>query len=197
MSDPNRPYAQALLEATRPLGLSEEADLLIEGYIDYVESNPEAITRMTDPGRKTSARDRALAVILGAVAESMGREQGEFDPKTVQFVLNLLRLMKARGRATNLRPMLENFRSLRNEADGVVMATVASARALNHPETQRLQEVIEDRFLSAEEKALKRKVFINAEVDQSLLAGLRVRVGDAYFDDTLKTRMGRMKRHLS
>jgi len=197
MADPNRPYAQALLEATSPQKESEEAELLIEGYLEFVKADPEALVRINDPGRKTSERDRALAVIIGAVAESMGEEHGEFLPETIRLVVNLLHLMKARGRMAGLQAMLEDFRSLRNEENGLVIASVESARKLEYSEIQRLQGVIEERFLTEDEKALEKKVFINAKVDPSLLAGLRVRVGDAYFDDTLKTRMGRMKRHLS
>lgn len=197
MADPNRPYAQALLEATSPQKESEEAELLIEGYIEFAKANPECLVRIYDPGRKTSERDRALAVTVEAIAQSMGEEHGEFLPETVRLVVNLLRLMKARGRLPGLPDMLEDFRSLRNEENGIVIASVESARKLEYDETQKLQGVIEHRFLTEDEKALDKKVFINATVDPSLLAGLRVRVGDAYFDDTLKTRMGRMKRHLS
>lgn len=198
MGDPLMPYARALLDATRPLGLAEEAELLLEGYIAYVEASPEAARLLDDPGRRRSARDRALAAIVAAVAEAVGAEHGgEVDPRARALVLNLLRLVQARKRAAGLRGALAAFRAMRNEADGLVVASVESARALSLEEASRLESIVEGRFLSAKERALKRKVFLNAKVDQSLLSGLRVRVGDVLFDDTLKTRMARMKRHLS
>lgn len=71
----------------------------------------------------------------------------------------------------------------------ILQASVVSARKLNADEKKQLEQKLKNKY--------KENVECSYEVDASLLAGLRVRVGDTVMDNTALNRLVKLKDRLS
>ena len=105
------------------------------------------------------------------------------------LVLNLARLL-LRRRRTSLGPQIADaFRELVQESKGISHATVTSAVPLTTEDqravTQRLREITGG------------EVVLETEVDESILGGLVVRIGDRLIDGSTKSRLLALKRRLA
>ena len=105
------------------------------------------------------------------------------------LVLNLARLLLRRNK-TRLGPQIrEAFQELIDEANGISHATVISAVPLEADDvsaiTQKLAGMTGGR------------VVVAATVDESILGGLVVRIGDRLIDGSTKSRLVALKRQLA
>ena len=105
------------------------------------------------------------------------------------LVVNLARLLLRRGR-TALGPQIaEAFQELIDEAKGVSHATVTSAVAMTEDDVrsveQRLKEITGG------------DVVVETAVDDSILGGLIVRIGDRLIDGSTKSKLQALKRELA
>jgi F-type H+-transporting ATPase subunit delta len=105
------------------------------------------------------------------------------------LVLNLARLLLRRGR-TSLGPQIAvAYEELVQESKGISHATVTSAVPLSVEDqravTQRLRELTGG------------EVVLETEVDDSILGGLVVRIGDRLIDGSTKSRLLALKRRLA
>jgi len=76
-----------------------------------------------------------------------------------------------------------------DEGEGVVHAKVRSAHELGEKEQAGLAKRLGERF--------GKKIVLNLKIDESLLAGVIVRIGDWVFDASLKGELERMRGKLS
>jgi F-type H+-transporting ATPase subunit delta len=105
------------------------------------------------------------------------------------LVLNLARLL-LRRRRTSLGPQIADaFQELVHESQGIAHATVTSAVPLTTEDqravAQRLREITGG------------EVVLETEVDESILGGLVVRIGDRLIDGSTKSRLLALKRRLT
>lgn len=105
------------------------------------------------------------------------------------LVLNLARLLLRRGRTSLGTHIAEVFQELLDEAKGISHATVTSAVPLSKDDEgaveQRLREITGG------------EVVLETEVDEGILGGLVVRIGDRLIDGSTKSRLLALKRRLS
>jgi F-type H+-transporting ATPase subunit delta len=105
------------------------------------------------------------------------------------LVLNLARLLLRRNR-TSLGPdIAQAFQELVDESKGISHATVTSAVPLSEADeravAQRLREIT------------RGEVTLQTEVDESILGGLVVRIGDRLIDGSTKSQLLALKRRLA
>jgi F-type H+-transporting ATPase subunit delta len=102
---------------------------------------------------------------------------------------NLILLLVQRGRIEQLPRVVEEFRRLDDERQGIVHATATSAAALTDPEVRDLTARLE--------QMTGGRVALQTEVDESLLGGLVVRVGDRLIDGSVRGRLERLRDQLA
>lgn len=104
------------------------------------------------------------------------------DPIT----LNLLGLICRKNRTNVLPDISKQFVSMYNEYKGIVRANVTSAVSLSAQ--------IKNDFESIIAKETGKKVALDMKVDETLLGGYVLRVGDRQIDDSLKTKLNNLRR---
>lgn len=105
------------------------------------------------------------------------------------LVLNLARLLLHRGR-TALGPQIaEAFQETLDEAKGIAHAVVTSAVPLSQED---LNAVV--RKLS---ETTGKKVVVETQLDESILGGLVVRIGDRLIDGSTRTKLEALKRQMA
>lgn len=103
-------------------------------------------------------------------------------------VLKLVGLLVERGRIDRIGAVAAEYRRLLNRERGVVEAVATAALALTAGETEALQKKV---------AAMTGKtVDLRVEVDDSLIGGLTVRVGDTLYDASVRGRLERLRERL-
>jgi F-type H+-transporting ATPase subunit delta len=104
-------------------------------------------------------------------------------------VLALALLMIRRGRPGAIDPMVERFGELVRRERGISLAEVRTARPLDDEQrtaiTERLRTLTGDR------------IEMNEVVDESLIGGLSVRIGDRLYDASVRSRLERLRARLT
>ena len=117
-----------------------------------------------------SSEDQGKGV--AAIASSAG-----FNPLTTKF----LGVLAANRRLTALKSIMDAFDRLAADQRGEMSASVTSAKKLTATQLKSLQKNLKS--------ALGQDVAIESIVDESLLGGLKVKVGSRMIDSSLKTKL--------
>lgn len=103
------------------------------------------------------------------------------SPTTLNFLLVLSR----KGRLPHITAVLRAFTDLVQEAFGRVDVEVSTAAPLDPAAGEALRQRLSS--------ALKREVIMHAKVDEALIGGVRVQVGDHLIDASVSTQLRRMR----
>ena len=131
-----------------------------------------------------------------AILRNLGRPLGQrtdivhsgLDRQVPEPVVNLVCLLVRRGRIEELPEVAAEFRHMLNEQRGTVDAVARTARPLTEEETAMLQEKVA--------QMTGRTVHLDVELDESLIGGLTVRVGDTLYDASVRGRLERLRERL-
>ena len=102
---------------------------------------------------------------------------------------NFLRVIIENGRLDALPEVALQFRGLVNRRNGSSDAIVYSAFPVDDAALAGIGEALEKRF--------GRKLNLSVEIDESLIGGVRVVVGDEVLDTSVKARLEQMKAALT
>ena len=167
-----RPYAQALFDASAGK-LDETAQWV--GQLAAVAGNAELLQVADSPKVQGSQLFELIAGLLPAALPEAGK--------------NFLRLVVDNGRLAALPEIASQFESLKNAATGAADAVIYSAFPMEGAELADLMALLEKRFGT--------KLQPTVVVDQELIGGVRVVVGDEVLDTSVKARIEQMKQALT
>jgi F-type H+-transporting ATPase subunit delta len=103
-------------------------------------------------------------------------------------VLKLVGLLVERGRIDRLGDVATEYRRMLNKERGVVLALAKTALPLTQDETAALEKKVAS--------MTGRTVDLTVEVDESLIGGITVRVGDTLYDASVRGRLERLRERL-
>jgi F-type H+-transporting ATPase subunit delta len=168
-----RRYAEAAFEiglADRTLDAwARDLDRLRDALADE-----ELRTLVEHPAVPFAAKERVLRRVAGDVLPE---------------ALNLVLLMVRRGRPGGIGRMVEHFGDLLRRHRGVARAEVRTALPLD--DAQRTAIVDRLHELTGDE------IEINEVVDESLIGGITVRIGDRLYDASVRNRLERLRARLT
>lgn len=104
-------------------------------------------------------------------------------------VLNLAGLLLRRGRTALGPEISQAYQEILDRARGISHATVTSAVRLNEDELAAVQRKLEELTGGT--------VIVQTEVDESILGGLIVRIGDRLIDGSTRSRLVALKQRLA
>ena len=166
----------------------------------YAEAAFEVATRDSTIERWRSELDAAAAVIGDERAmEALANPALPIDQRSVAVagllqgiasdpVQNLVQLLLRRGRIEQLPRVAVEFRRLDDRRQGITHATVTSAAPLSPDEVRALTARLE--------QSAGGRIALDTKVDESLLGGLVVRVGDRLIDGSVRGRLERLRSKL-
>ena len=165
-------YAKALL------GAAEKA-----GHADHVVDELESLVR--DVFDKLPHVEATLASPRLSHEERLPMLDKAFGSRMLPTTLQFLKVLSRHGRLDCVRAIARAARKQLNELRGRVEVLVQTARPLNSQLHQQL--------VARLSKLLGREVIITAEVNDDLLGGVVVRVGDTVYDGSLAAQLKRME----
>jgi F-type H+-transporting ATPase subunit delta len=170
-----RVYAEALLQAAEKRGAPEDVGRELRDLVSHVyASSPDIEHALSSPVVKRAAKTPVL-------------EQA-FKNNVSELVFNLLNVLNAKDRLSLVRHVAAAFGDLLDERAKRVRVTVRSAVALTDEQTEQLKQSIG--------QATGLDPVIAATVDESLLGGMIVQVGDQVFDSSVRNRIEAIRSQL-
>ena len=166
-------YAKALLATSEKSG--ETAGLLseLESLVaDVLTQQPRFADALSSP---RLSKDEKLSLI----DRTLG---GRVSPTLLKF----LKVVATHGRFNALPAIAESFRHQVNERSGRAAVTVTTAQPLDGDLRGQVEQAVA--------KRLGKEVDLRTQVDESILGGIIVRVGDTVFDASIANRLDRIRR---
>ncbi len=109
-----------------------------------------------------------------------------FGTQIDHMLLNFLKLLIDKGRFSKLEEIRKEFNKEYNKFNNIQVVYVKSATKLKDNEVQKLKETLETK--------LNKKVEFVLTTDESLLAGIRIKINDQIIDNSADGRLQRLKR---
>jgi F-type H+-transporting ATPase subunit delta len=168
-----RRYAEAAFQlATRDKALDAYGDGL--DLTVRMLSGDEVLRILRNPARPLAERVQLVDALLAKRV-----------PEPVRKIVGLL---VARGKVDRLESVAAAYHRLLNREQGVVEAVATAASALNGEETAALQRKVA--------QMTGKTVDLRVVVDEALIGGLTVRVGDTLYDASVRGRLERLRERL-
>lgn len=171
-----RPYAQALLDAADSPAAAAAARDDLRAFHRAMTVAPRLERMAANPAIPQEVKGRAVE----AVAAHLGL--GELSRRFLRILLDNYRLHR-------LGEVLEAVEELVNQELGVAVARVTSAEDLDEAGRTRLRQALGE--------LLGKRVELDLEVDPSLMAGFRARVGSVLYDASLEGQLRRLTQTLA
>ena len=167
-------YSRAMFLLAQEEGKLVEYGQELQSLFSDIEGTPELKAYLESPMIPRQAKQEAVQKIFG----------GELSP----LVMNFLRLLLDKQRISALGEIVRQYENFANEAQGILVADVTTARSLS-------DSLGERRMAKRGEGAGKRSK-LRKQVDERLLGGAVVRMGDRLIDGSLKSRMKALEAQL-
>ncbi len=168
-----RRYAEAAFEVAQRDGTIEAWRSELDTAAAII-GDERAISALANPALPIDQRSVAVAALLKGTASGP--------------VQNLIQLLLRRGRIEELGRVAAEFRRLDDRRQGITHASVTSAAPLTPDEIRALTARLE--------ATTGGRVVLDTAVDESLLGGLVVRVGDRLIDGSVRGRLERLRNQL-
>ena len=133
--------------------------------------------------------DNVLKSPLVAKNEKTQLIEALFNNKINNDLKNFLKILVEKGRISSLKSIELTFKELLNDKHNIIEGTVISAIALTEKQVKELEEKLSKKY--------NKNVTLENEVDQSILGGVLVRLGNTQIDGSVKTRLNNIKDQLT
>lgn len=177
-NQPNNPmavaFAQSLLDLAQERQQAEPAGQELRDVRQVVESDPMFRAFLTDPAIARADRDAVIERVFGS----------QLSP----LVHNFLKVAVDRGAAGLIPQMSEAYDDLLDELLGKVEADVTVAQRLSPEDLELVRQRIG--------QALKKDVVVYQYVDEEIIGGMVIRVGDQLIDGSVRAQLDDMRDRL-
>ena len=170
-----RPYAEALFKASSKNGTDRNGTVAWVEELAAIAADPQ-LRQLADSPKVTA--EQVLGIITGVASSAL--------PDAAR---NFLRVVIENGRLDALPEVAAQFRGIVNSLNGSSDAVVYSAFPIGDAALTDIGGTLEKRF--------GRRLNLTVQIDESLIGGIRVVVGDEVLDTSVKSRLEQMKAALT
>jgi len=169
-------YARALFTALPDPHAREAADAFLSALGRAIASSPELELLFLNP----AVPRRTKKAVLAKLAQGSGAGKA---------VASFLAVVVDHGRAGQIPAIAQAFHSVREEAEGIVHATITTAFPLASD--------LEAAARAALERLTGKRVRLNASVDRGLIGGAVTQIGSTVYDGSLRTQLANLRRRMA
>ncbi len=168
-------YAEALFQVGEENNNTDKLYQELKEVVDVISSNKDLNGVMKSPLVGKEDKKNLIDVIL----------KGQISPE----MNNFLKIVIDKDRVLALQSIEKSFKELLNEKNNVLEGTAITAVAMEDSELTNLEAKLSNKY--------NKKVTLKNIVDETILGGVLVRLGNEEIDGTVKTRLSKMKENLS
>jgi F-type H+-transporting ATPase subunit delta len=167
-------YAKSLLELATERKIAEDIGRELEGLGEILTAEPIFKEYLSDPGVTNSERAGALERI--------------FRGRVSELVFNFLGVMNAHSRLRILGEVVSAYADLLDQQLGNVDVDVTTAQRLEPDELEQVRQRVGS--------TLGKNAVVHQYVDDSIIGGLVIRVGDQVIDASVQQQLRSIKQQL-
>jgi len=172
-----RPYADALLELAAERKKVDAWMKQLDAFAEIVDTSDDLRIVLTNPGIPIEKRKSVLDAVVGKVKTRLDTH-----------VKNFLRLLIDRGRMGIFDDVVHAYRAASDEAAGRVRGVAVATTKLNKMQLSKLEKAVT--------KIVDQDVVLEAQVDESLIGGLRIEVAGRVFDGSIRGQLETIREQL-
>jgi F-type H+-transporting ATPase subunit delta len=166
-----RPYAKSLLELAEEKGILEEVNKDMSLFVDVAKANIQFQAMLKNP---IINHDKKMSVI-----------ETIFKGRVNDMSLAMFRIISAKNREAYLFEIAKEFKNQYKVFKGISTAEVTT--------TYQLTQDQKDIFISMVSKSEGKKIELHEKVDESIIGGFVLKVGDMQVDESIKTKLYKLK----
>jgi F-type H+-transporting ATPase subunit delta len=167
-------YAQALLELADQRGVTDQVAEDAQTIAQVIGADPMLSRYFNDPSISHVERN--------------GKLESSFHGKTADVLVGFLKLLNAKGRLGQFGAIAAAFKHLLDQRSGRVAVEVTVAQQLNDSELEDVRQKISEK--------LGKHALVTQKVDDSIIGGLVLKIGDKLIDGSVKSQLEQLKRRL-
>ncbi|OCS83312.1 F0F1 ATP synthase subunit delta [Caryophanon tenue] len=167
-------YTQALFETAKDANIVNEVSADLAEFSKVLAGTPELLTLLSAPKVSVERKKQMISELFAGAQPA---------------VINVLALLVERKRFNEVTDVVVEFDRLADDAKGVAKATVFSTRALTDEEHAEISAAFAKRVN-------KDSLIIDNVIDESLIGGIRVQIGNDIFDSSVKGKLARLENTL-
>ncbi|HEX8341343.1 MAG TPA: ATP synthase F1 subunit delta [Tepidisphaeraceae bacterium] len=168
-------YAQALLELADARGVTDVVADDVQNVATLLRDDRTFSTYVADPSVGREKRDRMLDSVFANQAH----------PLTIAY----LKLLSGKGRLSSFAGIAATLKKILDTRAGRLDVDVTVARELSPEEFESVRHQIATK--------LSKDVQLHQHVDESLIGGIVLKIGDSLIDGSVKTQLETMKRRMT
>ena len=168
-------YAQALFEVGEETQTTSELYQELKQLVDILNENKDLYNFLKSPliGREDKKN------VMNNI----------FEDQLSKNMNNFLKIVIDKDRSSAIENIQESYKSLLNDKNNILEGTAITAVALNEKEIKDLEKNLSTKY--------NKNVTLTNVVDETILGGVLVKLGNEEIDGTIRTRLSRMKKQLS
>ncbi len=167
-------YAESLFRLASVEGVADRVEEELRELDRLYQTNYELKEFINNPRVKAEGKKDALAELLGG--------------KLSRITLNHMYLVVDQERGRMFPKIAEEYRRLASEARAKISAEVVTALPISDSVVTQIKEQLQ--------KLTKKDVHIRSRVDESIIGGVVIRVGDKVLDGSVRNKLSQLKRQM-
>ena len=168
-------YAQALFEVGEETQTTSELYQELKQLVDILNENKDLYNFLKSP-------------LIGRY-DKKNVMKNIFENQLSKNMNNFLKIVIDKDRMSAIRNIQETYKNLLNDKNNILEGTVITAVALNEKEIKDLEKNLSTKY--------NKNVTLTNVVDETILGGVLVKLGNEEIDGTVRTRLSKMKKQLS
>lgn len=164
-------YAKALIDLANEQGVVNEVNTDMSFFEEVCEQNDEFTAVMASPIVRHEKKFGILRKI--------------FENRVNKVTFSIFNVLTTKNRENLILPIAQEFQKLFNDQNGIQKVQVSSAEKLNEKQLSDLNKIVES--------AVNKKVILEERIDESLIGGYVLRVGDTQIDTSVKKKLNDLK----
>lgn len=168
-------YAEALFQVGEDSKSTEKLYNELKAVVDIINENKEFANILKSP---IVSKDDKKDLISNVFGSQLNKE-----------MLNFMKILADKDRLSLITGIAEAFKALLNDKNNILEGVAITAVPMGSKELEDLQAKLSTKY--------NKTVILKNEVDESVLGGVLVRLGNEEIDGTVKNRLDKMKEQLS
>ena len=149
----------------------------------------QALFEVGEETQTTSELYQELSELVDIFNENKDLMQNIFKNQLSNSMNNFLKVVIDKDRISAIENMKESYKSLLNDKNNILEGTAITAVELSEKEIKDLEKNLSIKY--------NKNVTLNNIVDETILGGVLVKLGNEEIDGTVRTRLSKMKNQLS
>jgi F-type H+-transporting ATPase subunit delta len=164
-------YAKALIDLANEQGVVKEVNEDMSFFEQICKENDNFVAVMANP---IVRHDKKLNILKKI-----------FENNVNKVTFTIFDVLTKKNREKLIYPIAKEFQKLYNLQTGVEVISVTSAVELTNDQKEQFKKIVAE--------VTKRDIILNENIDESLIGGYVLRVGDTQIDTSVKKKLNELK----